>query len=293
MVPPWGEDPEGLNMAILLKGTVAERVLSGMAELRFRVARTRQELEDACHVVYEAYKKAGYMADNPARMRLDIYHALPQTITFIAKLRRVRRVVATVSLVPDSPLGLPMDRIYSEEMRRLRAAGRKVAEVSMLADRRQYDFGVRTLGTFLGLTKMLFDYATQCTDLTDLCIAVNPHHEQFYTRYLAFEDLGGLTVYSAVRNNPAVGKRLDLSRVEQICTDIPRLRHIYLERRIGSDCFGGKLRLSQADLAYLFVEKSDLLTRLPQRKLQYLRAQYPGYDFDAILADGRSRRLEA
>jgi hypothetical protein len=114
------------------------------------------------------------------------------------------RVIATVTLVPDSVLGLPMDALYGAELRPLRAAGRRLAEVSALAAAE----GTGPV-TIAHLMSRLVLYAEGLGRVDDLCVTVHPRHTRFYER-LGFTRLGSVKQYAAVNGAPAVALRLDL-----------------------------------------------------------------------------------
>ena len=92
------------------------------------------------------------MQPDPAGIRLSIHYALPTTRTFVAVLGS--DVIATISLFCDSPLGLPMDDLYEQELRALRRQGRCIGEVGMLADRRRSLS--RSVPVFLALMKRVY-----------------------------------------------------------------------------------------------------------------------------------------
>src|SRR5207247_832461 len=63
------------------------------------------------------------------------------------------QVVSTVTLVADGERGLPMETMFDQELATFRAEGRRVAEVSCLADRRAEPR--RFLEAFSQLTRMM------------------------------------------------------------------------------------------------------------------------------------------
>src|SRR5207249_229755 len=84
-------------------------------QVRVKIAGEREEFEQAFRLLAKRYKARGYDAPGPGEYRFTPYHALPGTVTFVAK--EGDRVVATLSLVPDNEsLGLPMESIYGEEV---------------------------------------------------------------------------------------------------------------------------------------------------------------------------------
>jgi hypothetical protein len=244
----------------------------GIEELEFHIARTRDELEQALRFVYQVYERVGYVEPTAAGIRFGAHNLLPETRTFVATLGA--EVVATVTLVFDSPLGLPMDSVYGAELDRLRDAGRKLVEVTMLADRRAS--GPRTLPVVLKLTKILFDYARERNPSDDLVIAVHPRHEAFYSRLLYFEPLGPLRTYAAVRDNPAVALRLDLRGIEQRCAHDERIRRLYFSATTPGEIFDDALHLTADDARYLSALDPQVLLDAPVPALAYLERLYPG-----------------
>jgi GNAT superfamily N-acetyltransferase len=154
------------------------------------------------------------MDAHPSGWRLSLHNALSATRVFVA--RSGGRVVGTMTLIADSPLGLPMDEIYTDELRTLRDAGRNLAEVSALAMDPEYQSsGVAIL---LRLIRMLVIYAAQT--VSDLCITVNPHHAAFYRKALHFQDIGGLKQYGKVKGAPAIALRLDLALARSLMSEL-------------------------------------------------------------------------
>ena len=182
--------------------------------LDFGLATDRHTLEQAFRLQHDQYVAHGYMDAHPSGWRLSLHNALSATRVFVA--RSGGCVVGTVTLIADSPLGLPMEEIYTDELRRLRDARGNLAEVSALAMDREYQpSGVPIL---LRLIRMLVIYAAQTE--TDLCIAVNPHHAAFYRKAFHFQDIGGLRQYGKVNGAPAVALRLDLALARSLMSEL-------------------------------------------------------------------------
>jgi hypothetical protein len=173
--------------------------------LDFGLAVDGSTLERAFHLQHDQYVAHGYADAYPAGWRAGLHNALSATRVFVA--RAGERVVGTMTLIADSPLGLPMDALYPTELRELRETRGKLAEISALAIDHEYQaHGIQIL---LRLTRMLLLYAAQTK--SDLCIAVNPHHAAFYRKVLQFKPLGGLRKYRKVHGAPAIALRFDLS----------------------------------------------------------------------------------
>ena len=182
--------------------------------LDFGLATDRHTLEQAFRLQHDQYVAHGYMDAHPSGWRLSLHNALSATRVFVARCGG--RVVGTMTLIADSPLGLPMDEIYTDELRRLRDARGNLAEVSALAMDPEYQpSGVPIL---LRLIRMLVIYAAQT--VSDLCIAVNPHHAAFYRKAFHFQDIGGLKQYGKVNGAPAIALRLDLALARSLMSEL-------------------------------------------------------------------------
>jgi hypothetical protein len=156
--------------------------------------------------------QAGFMTPDESGLRVTVYHALPTTTTLLAKYDD--RVVGTLSLIRESPLGFPLQKIFNIES--IRRAGGNIAEVSALAVDRKFQ---ATGGMILfPLMKFMYEYATKFFDTRHLVIAVNPRHIGLYESLLFFKRLKQNPVahYDFVNGAPAVGAHLDLSSASEI-----------------------------------------------------------------------------
>ena len=260
--------------------------------LDFKLATEREELEAAWRLLHDVYVEQGYMRPHPSGLRLIVHNLLPQTTVFIARRRQAVRnggeVIGTITLFVDSPLGLPMDEVFHEELEGLRRQGRRISEVGALALKREH----RNRNVFMYLFKIAHAYA-RYLGMHDLCIAIHPKHRSFYEEVLLFEPFGHqVRPYGKVNGSPAVAERLDLTTAEQ------RARQVYEPLEFDANLhaffyaaeqgypFATEERrkvLTPELLRYFFVERTDLLPRLDERTLEVVRRCYPGYDFGAIL----------
>jgi len=182
----------------------------------FRIAHTRDDYCGAFRLVYQAYLQAGLSRPNPFGMRITPFQLLPTTEVLVAVHRG--EVIATLSLVRDGQLGLPMESTYPDEVASLRARGLYLAEVSCLADRRhvrQSDGQPGPACPAPATAMRLMSLMAQCAQargVNQLLIAVHPRHARFYRRFTAFEPIGGVRTYQAVCNRPAVALALDIDR---------------------------------------------------------------------------------
>jgi len=180
------------------------------ADVEYKIAANFEERASAFRLVYESYLRAGLGEPNPCALRVTPYHLLPTTEVLIAVLRG--ETFFTMSLVMDGELGLPMEAVYGDEVAARRKQGRRIAEVSCLADRRKNFRGF--FPVFLRLSRLTTQYA-QREGMDELLIAVHPKHARFYQRLLNFEPIGQQRAYPSVRNRPAVALCLDFARLRR------------------------------------------------------------------------------
>ena len=180
--------------------------------LVLKIAESREELEACFKLLHDAYVSSGFMTPDPSGMRVTIYHALPTTTTLCAKIGD--QVVGTLSLIRESAIGFPLQRIF--DLTDVREKEGQIAEVSALAVHPRYR---RTGGTILfPLMKFMYEYCTTFFDTRHLVIAVNPRHIEMYESLLFFKRLTANVVenYDLVNGAPAVGAALDLKHAPEV-----------------------------------------------------------------------------
>lgn len=256
-----------------------ERMALRAGALTFSLAQDMGDLLQAYALVYRNYLRAEYIGRHESQLRYGVCNALPETTTVVAKLKD--RVVTTASIIFDSPLGLPMDNIYQEEVDSLRTEGARICEVTMLADRRRA--GIRTIPSILKMFKLILHYAHNKGRVTDILITINPSHEVFYTRYLPFEDFAGLRYYPSVKDAPALAKRQNLRTLFEEHKN-HKLYDFFIDNAIPQEILELKHRFSEDELRDLFVIKRPILQELPAFAIEHVKSCYPKHDFDRILA---------
>jgi hypothetical protein len=173
--------------------------------IRVGFARERGEFEQAFRLLAAGYRARGYAEPGDQPYRFTPHHVLPDTATAVA--RDGGTVVATLSLVPDTGLlGLPMEAVYRPEVEALRGAGRRLGEITSLADR---DLAPREfLRVFMGLIRLTFQAHVRRGGDTWV-FAVNPRHSLFYRKVIGAEPLGPRRSYASVNDHPAEAFWLD------------------------------------------------------------------------------------
>ena len=170
---------------------------------RYDVARNNEEKTEVLSLIKRVYARENYAAEDAIETAFDKHLLAPETRVFAAYRDDV--LFATVSVVPDSDLGLPMDILYKQELNEIRSQNKKIAEVGQFAVDHKL---VQQLTASAPLLKLVLEYAIQ-KSLDYLCIAINPKHDSFY-KALGFVPIGGLKYYPSVNNAPALARVLNI-----------------------------------------------------------------------------------
>lgn len=185
-----------------------------MKQIDFFLIRSESGLQKAARLVFEEYRIDGYIDQKKRDQSTEVsrYNLLSTSATILARCDG--EALATITVVGDGELGLPMDAIYKPEVDSLRSKKLIIAEISQLAVKRNSEQGERIakkLGKLffpLSLFRIIFYYA-KCRGINTFGITVNPKHDKFYES-LGFYALGEAKAYAAVNGAPAVAKALDL-----------------------------------------------------------------------------------
>ena len=264
-------------------------------KLSLKVAETKEELEACFKLLHDAYVRAGFMKPDPSGMRATLYHALPTTTTLLAKYDG--RVVGTVSLIRDSALGFPMQKIFN--IKKIRSAGGNIAEVSALAVHRRFQ---ATGGMILfPLMKFMYEYSTRFFDTSHLVIAVNPRHISFYESILFFRRLKQNPVdhYDFVNGAPAVGAHLDLKLAPEVFRSHydakepeKNLYRYFLHLPMPNIVFPDKRFFTTNDpvmtpelLDYFFNRRTQVFAKLSDEEKRLLHSIYDLPAYQAILPE--------
>ena len=217
---------------------------------KIRVASTTKDLRDAYNLVYNQYRKIKYQAANESKLRFTPHFALPTSHTLIAL--EDEQVIGTLTMVIDGALGLPIEKEYPEEIRRLRVIpGTRIAEVTCLVTRRPKDVTV-----LLKLLYAAYSFAIHKQNVTDFCVAVIEDHQKFYAEALLFEQFGPAKEYALINNNRTVAMRLHLPSAQKT------YHNIHTMGRMLGRFFLGKTELQQLADSLCNPDKVALCTRL-------------------------------
>lgn len=169
----------------------------------FSIASAQSELEQAFRILHDAYVGVGLMKPAINKMRISVYHALPTSIVLVAK--KGEEVLGTVTLIRDSRLGLPSDKIL--DLTPFRNPGQQTAEISALAIKSEWRGQL-----FFPLLKYVYQMATQFFAIDIFVISVHRDWYFFYEALLFFKPIDNRTIdtYEFANFVPVVGEYLDL-----------------------------------------------------------------------------------
>ena len=261
--------------------------------LVLKIAESKEELEACFKLLHDAYVSSGFMTPDPSGMRVTIYHALPTTTTLCAKYDD--QVVGTLSLIRESAIGFPLQRIF--DLTGVREKEGQIAEVSALAVHPRFR---RTGGTILfPLMKFMYEYCTTFFDTRHLVIAVNPRHIEMYESLLFFKRLTANVVenYDFVNGAPAVGAALDLKFAPEILRKAyagkapnRNLYHYFIETKLANIQIPHRRFFTTNDpvltpdlIDYFFNKKTSVFAELSDRKKALLHLIYDLPEYRKIL----------
>lgn len=172
----------------------------------FKHAETADEIQEALHIVYENYSHLGYIDKREEEMHFNTYLCLPTTTILIVKYKG--EVIGTMSIVPDSPFGLPTETTW--DLSSLRSKYKYLAEISSLSIKRSHK---STKGhIFLTLCKLMWEYCVKVLKIECIVMAGTQEVEAFYTDLLCFKKVTTKTgqEHKLVKGNKSTCCYLDL-----------------------------------------------------------------------------------
>jgi N-acyl amino acid synthase FeeM len=265
-------------------------------EYQVQVAADRAARERALALVYGVYLATGLTEPRESRMQVTIHDALPGTTSFLversADADSEPSAVASITLIPDGELGLPLDARARQALDALRSGGHRLIELAKLAtvgatEKKGGNRRAPREEILLHLFKLAYLTALKAEGATDLIISVSKHQARFFRRVFFFETLNdpardsdddGLTVPLIMDLTTAEEKHLrraEASHGEQ---------HLYeffvndQEPEIMAWLARHRRPLSTDDARYLFARRSKLLHKVDEATRRLILKSYPGLE---------------
>lgn len=227
---------------------LARQYDKGPRRLELNLARPQRGAEStfelALRLVHDVYVKKQYISPRPSGLHLSLFLLLPRSRTFM--INEGNRVIGTLSVVLDSPFGLPIDALYPEALAQLRQSlpvpGEEVTMLSQLfwdspnfeklnrfTDRESTRIGELTAFALdeayqshsassasisLELMRTSYKYSVMA-GVSAYVVEVNRSHAQFYERFWGFKTMADGRVFPADQE-PAVamsGSPLEFTKI--------------------------------------------------------------------------------
>lgn len=271
-----------------LPGPLQVSVAEHFPGIEFRPIESINEFHSAAELVYQEYLKCQFILPHKNQRKISLFQILPTTITFVGIHTASQQVIGTMTVVEDSPLGLPMDPQNYDKLIGLRMGKRKLVEFSQLAINRlpskskavEMTKQARLL-LLLHLFRAAVDYLRIYTEVDTLVISYKSKHDAIY-KLVAMEKLGG---------NMSVGKLEDqwaLVRSNRFNDILTRGKHHAGLRLFFGDLpekppYEKRLQLSKYDIQNLFIDHSNILSSTTDQQLTTIQQHYPTTDLKELI----------
>lgn len=215
-------------------------------KLPFSIASTAEDVSAAWGLVYQAYRRAQYIPPNPHEVHVVSQALGPHTAVMLGRVQGVP--ASTISAIGDNPQGLPLDKVYPEELTRMREEGRRLLEIGLFADRREMCSNMnRTFSAIFELLRFTFFYGMHAC-ITDYLCGIPPRRAKLYARLFGFEQVGEAKSYDTLEQLPVVLMRVELDHLRQFAW---RYRGIdyFVKHPVPLGCFDRRYQFEPETLA--------------------------------------------
>jgi len=251
--------------------------LKNMRHHKVRAVQSFEELKEVFRLLYQEYARNEYCEPHPSKMHYTYHVLLTHAQTFV--LKQGGQLLGTISIIKDSPIGLPMDVLYAKEMAKLRARGRSLVEPTLLAlnsNILQKNCHLKMQKNLFQLFKIMVNYARFVTNATDLVITIHPKHKFLY-KYFNMEVLGPMRAYPEVCRNPAIPMRLNMQKAIDNAFLNKAPERFFFRAAPPVDVLKKKLHLTSQELRELLYEQKPLWHGLCPKKKDYINQCYPQF----------------
>jgi len=247
------------------------------------VANTRTLREKTFQLVFDTYKSKGYhlQLGHKSGLWCTLHHLHPSTISFLAE--KNEQPVGTISIIPDSRLGLPTDLIFPTEMSSLRNTGRRLCEVFSLAS------VAGVAGSPVEVTMHLYRCvhlaAVSLLHANEIVASIMAHHANFYTDVLLFDKVSPHSKQSPKTNEQVRFSHLNLEtmseRYAKHYSQLNGKKNLYRWFFQNADepatvewLRSGRRPMTAEELRYFGAERTDILARAGDDVVALLEEEY-------------------
>jgi len=250
---------------------------------RVLVANTRELRETAFRLVYDVYIREGYELrfGRESGLWCTIHHLHPDTTIFLAE--KEGSLAGSVTVMPDSRLGLPTDRIFPEPLADLRNAGRRLSEISSLVVTEEPGGIPPELA--MHLYRLAHLASLHLLKSTDIVASVMDRHRDFYSRFLLFDEVSETPRLSPKTGQQVCYARLNLEtmkeRYEQRYARATGRRNLYrwfFQNEDEPDMVDwlrrSRLPMTTEDLYYFGAKRTNILAKAGHDVIALLEEEY-------------------
>ena len=179
-------------------------------EFIVKIANSLEEREAVFRLAYQVYLEKGFIKPNFAEWLVQNYDAMNATVV-LSVWDKNKKLAGSLTLIFEENMKLPAEKIYSDEIKTLRAKGEKLLEVSRLVVSQEFRNSKEVL---LLLYNYLMIYSFYVKNYSGMVIEVNPRHKAYYKALLKYDEIGVEKACPSVQNAPAVLLYLPLTRYQ-------------------------------------------------------------------------------
>lgn len=172
-------------------------------KITIKLASTSDEFFEAMWLISREYVRKGLIKSELKQPYFSPYLIIPNNRLLIAL--HGKQIIGTISLIEDSPIGIPMDNVHMNETVFLRKKSVKFAEIGSFA----IDSNYQHLGITLQLYKAIFSYVCEYRNIEYILAAVHPRVAGIYKNLFKFEQVGDIQQYSKLNNAKSVPLQLN------------------------------------------------------------------------------------
>jgi len=256
--------------------------------------------QKAYELIHDLYSQMGIVQKKDSDLWLSIYDALPETTTLITEDDQ-GCCGGALTIVFDTPIGLPADALFKDEIDEIRNSGRQICEFVSLGISKTVKNSIKVLAC---LFYCGFLHAWQRNKSRELVITVHSRYENFYRRNIFFDRIGPERKYAKVNGEPTVLLKISLEALSRL-RRTQRAFPFYMmnfsdqeELEFAKNIENMVQPMSDEEFYTFFLEKTDTWERaLPQQK-DFIKKVYPAHEIShqevsSALARGFSKKVRS
>lgn len=228
-------------------------------EFTIKLANSIEERETVFRMAYQIYLEKGFIKENFNKWLVREYDFEKETAILVVKDKN-KKIVGSVTLVFDGYSMLPAQKLYGEELHKMRESREKIVEISRLVIEPQYRNSKEIL---VLLINYLFIYANLVQNYTCLAIEVNPRHKNYYKELLRFEEIGDEKPCPSVGNAPANLLYLPLRKY---ISELKRCQNLNNQNRKERSLYAHFIKIEQESLVAHYLKNQIKTMTLDEKQ---------------------------